>query len=160
KPDVSLGIYDRWLRCQTLIRTFNLQHWENTERQFGEIIKAAPRFVPAYCGLVDMHNTTHIVYPGKVRSRERGQQALILARQAVDLDPSNMNAHRSLAWANAMAGQHALAVSHIETAFELNPSDPWTHFSSALLLAFCGERERSKELIGLAAEMALVPNKM
>lgn len=160
KPDVSLGIYDRWLRCQTLIRTFNLQHWENAERQFGEIIKAAPRFVPAYCGLVDMHNTTHIVYPGKLRSREREQQALILARQAVDLDPSNMNAHRSLAWANAMAGQHALAVSHIETAFELNSSDPWTHFSSALLLAFCGERERSRELIRLATEMALVPNKM
>jgi class 3 adenylate cyclase/DNA-binding SARP family transcriptional activator/TolB-like protein len=160
RPDVSLGIYDRWLRCQTLIRTFNLQHWENAERQFAEIIQAAPRFVPAYCGLVDMHNTTHIVYPGKMRSREREQQALALARQAVELDPSNMNAHRSLAWANAMAGQHALATSHIETAYDLNPSDPWTHFSAALLLAFCGECERSSELISLATEMALVPNKM
>lgn len=160
QPDVSLSIYDRWLRCQTLIRTFNLQHWENAERQFGEIINAAPRFVPAYCGLVDMHNTTHIVYPGKMRSREREQQALVLARQAVELDPSSMHAHRSLAWANAMAGQHAMAVSHVELAYELNPSDPWTHFSSALLLAFCGERERSIELIRLATEMALVPNKM
>ena len=26
-PDISLGIYDRWLRSQTLIRTFNLEHW-------------------------------------------------------------------------------------------------------------------------------------
>jgi class 3 adenylate cyclase/DNA-binding SARP family transcriptional activator len=160
RPDVSLGIYDRWLRCQTLIRTFNPQHWENAERQFAEIIQAAPRFVPAYCGLVDMHNTAHIVYPGKLRSREREQQALTLARQAVELDPSNMNAHRSLAWANAMAGQHALAVSHVETAYELNPSDPWTHFSAALLLAFSGEVERAAELVRLATEMALVPNKM
>jgi len=71
-----------------------------------------------------------------------------------------MNAHRSLAWANAMAGQHALAISHIETAYDLNPSDPWTHFSAALLLAFCGERERSSELVRLATETALVPNKM
>jgi class 3 adenylate cyclase/DNA-binding SARP family transcriptional activator/TolB-like protein len=160
RPDVSLGIYDRWLRCQTLIRTFSLQHWENAERQFAEIIQAAPRFVPAYCGLVDVHNTTHIVYPGKLRSREREQQALTLARQAVELDPSSMNAHRSLAWAHAMAGQHALATSHIETAYDLNPSDPWTHFSAALLLAFCGERERSNELVRLATETALVPNKV
>lgn len=160
RPDVSLGIYDRWLRCQTLIRTFGLQHWENAEQQFAEIIKAAPRFVPAYCGLVDMYNTTHIVYPGKLRAREREQQALTLARQAVELDPSSMNAHRSLAWAHAMAGQHALAMSHIETAYDLNPSDPWTRFSAALLLAFCGERERSNELVRLATEMALVPNKM
>ena len=159
RPDISLGIYDRWLRCQTLIRTFNLQHWENAERHFAEIIQAAPRFVPAYCGLVDMHNTTHIVYPGKLRSREREQQALTLARQAVELDPSNMYAHRSLAWANAMAGQHALATSHIETAYDLNPSDPWTLFSAALLLAFCGERERSSELVRLATETALMPNK-
>jgi len=160
RPDVSLGIYDRWLRCQTLIRTFNLRHWENAERQFAEIIQAAPRFVPAYCGLVDLHNTTHIVYPGKLRSREREQQALGLARQAAELDPSNMNAHRSLAWANAMAGQHALAVSHVEMAYELNPSDPWMHFSAALLLAFSGERERSVELVRLATDTALVPNKM
>jgi len=160
RPDVSLGIYDRWLRCQTLIRTFNVKHWENAERQFAEIIQAAPRFVPAYCGLVDLHNTTHIVYPGKLRSREREQQALTLARQAVELDPSNMNAHRSLAWANAMAGQDALAVSHAEMAYELNPSDPWTHFSTALLLAFSGAHERATELVRLATETALVPNKM
>jgi class 3 adenylate cyclase/DNA-binding SARP family transcriptional activator/TolB-like protein len=160
RPDVSLGIYDRWLRCQTLIRTFNVKHWENAERQFAEIIQAAPRFVPAYCGLVDLHNTTHIVYPGKLRSREREQEALTLARQAVELDPSNMNAHRSLAWANAMAGQHALAVSHVEMAYELNPSDPWTHFSAALLLAFSGELEHAAELVRLATETALVPSKM
>ena len=160
RPDVSLGIYDRWLRCQTLIRTFNVKHWENAERQFAEIIEAAPRFVPAYCGLVDLHNTTHIVYPGKLRSREREQQALTLARQAVELDPSNMHAHRSLAWANAMAGQHAMAVSHVEMAYELNPSDPWTHFSAALLLAFSGELEHAAELVRLATETALVPSKM
>jgi len=71
-----------------------------------------------------------------------------------------MNAHRSLAWANAMAGQDALAVSHAEMAYELNPSDPWTHFSTALLLAFSGAHERATELVRLATETALVPNKM
>ena len=26
-PDISVGLYDRWLRCQTRVRTFNPQHW-------------------------------------------------------------------------------------------------------------------------------------
>jgi class 3 adenylate cyclase/DNA-binding SARP family transcriptional activator len=160
QPDVSLGIYDRWLRCQTLIRTFNLQHWQRAASQFLEIIEAAPNFVPAYCGLADMHNAEHIVYPGKVRTREHEQQALHLARQAVELDPSNSNAHRSLAWANAMANQHIQAVMHIETAYELNPNDPWTHFSAALLFAFCGQTERSTDLVSIARDMAVVPSKM
>jgi tetratricopeptide (TPR) repeat protein len=160
RPDVSLNVYDRWLRCQTLIRTFNLEHWQRATSQFKEIIVEAPNFVPAYCGLTDMLNTEHIVYPGKVRTREREQEALRLARQAVELDPSNMHAHRALAWAHVMANQFAQAVTHIETAYELNPNDPWTHFSAALLLAFCSEIERSLALIELSREMALVPSKM
>lgn len=160
QPDVSLGIYDRWLRCQTLIRTFDLQHWKRATLQFREIIDAAPSFVPAYCGLVDMYNAEHIAYPGRLRTREHEQQALHLSRQAVEIDPSNMHAHRSLAWANAMAGQHDAALLHIETAYELNPNDPWTHFSAALLLAFCGQAERADELVRLARTMALVPSRM
>jgi tetratricopeptide (TPR) repeat protein len=159
-PDISLGIYDRWLRSQTLIRTFNLDHWQRAAGQFLEILEAAPNFVPAYCGLADMHNTEHIVYPGKLRNRERERQAIKFARQAVEIDPSNMNAHRSLAWAYAMAGQYTKASMHIETSFELNPNDPWTHFSAALLFAFCGKIDRSSALVQLARDMALVPSAM
>lgn len=157
---ISLGIYDRWLRSQTLIRTFSLEHWKRASAEFLGILDDAPTFVPAYCGLADMHNTEHIVYPGKLRTRERERQAIEFARRAVELDPSNMNAHRSLAWANVMAHQHTQAAMSIQTAFELNPNDPWTHFSAALLYAFCGRSDRSAELVQLARDMALVPSKM
>ena len=159
-PGFSLGIYDRWLRSQTLIRTFSLEHWKRASAEFLGILDDAPTFVPAYCGLADMHNTEHIVYPGKLRTRERERQAIEFARRAVELDPSNMNAHRSLAWANVMAHQHTQAAMSIQTAFELNPNDPWTHFSAALLYAFCGRSDRSAELVQLARDMALVPSKM
>ena len=159
-PGISLGIYDRWLRSQTLIRTFGLEHWKRAASEFLEILEAAPNFVPAYCGLADMHNTEHIVYPGRMRTRERERKAIEFARKAVELDPSNMNAHRSLAWAHVMAHQHTQAALSIQTAFELNPADPWTHFSAALLFAFCGKSDRSAELVQLARDMALVPSKM
>ena len=43
-PDISLGIYDRWLRSQTLIRTFSLEHWQRAASQFLEILKSCPQF--------------------------------------------------------------------------------------------------------------------
>jgi class 3 adenylate cyclase/DNA-binding SARP family transcriptional activator len=158
-PDVSLGMHDRWLRCQTLIRTFDLQHWDYAAAQFQEIIEACPHFVPAYCGLADLRSAEHIARPGIFRSREREQEALRLARQAMQLDPADMRVHRTLAWAHAMAKRYAQAVMHIETACELNPNDSWTHISAALLLAFCGEMAVAVELARDALDMTLAPSR-
>jgi DNA-binding SARP family transcriptional activator/TolB-like protein len=159
QPDISIGLYDRWLRCQTLVRTFNPQHWDHLAEQFAEIITAAPGFVPPYCGLADMHTIQHIAHPGVYRSREREQKALELARKAVQLDPADMHAHRSLAWAHIMAKQYGQAELHIRVACELNPNDSWTITSAALLLAFCGESNRASDLARMALDMTLFPTR-
>jgi tetratricopeptide (TPR) repeat protein len=159
RPDISLGVYDRWLRCQTLVRTFNPQHWDRLARQFTEIIAAAPLFVPAYCGLADMHNIEHIAHPGVFRAREREQKALELARKAVQLDPSDMHAHRCMAWAHAMTKQYGQAELHIQVACELNPSDSWTTISAALLYAFCGNIKQASALSQMALDMTLSPSR-
>ena len=138
QPDISLGVYDRWLRHQTLVRTFDPQHWDRLREQFTEIIAAAPQFVPAYCGLADIHTIEHIAHPGVLRSREREQKALQLGRKAVELDAADIHAHRCLAWAHVMMKQFAQAELHMQVACELNPNDSWTAISAALLSAFCG----------------------
>jgi tetratricopeptide (TPR) repeat protein len=159
EPDVSLGLYDRWLRCQTLVRTFSPQHWQNLVQQFTEIINEAENFVPAYCGLVDLHNTEHIVHPGVFRSREREAKALEYARRAVQLDPIDMRAHNRMAWAHVMAKQYDLAMMHLDVACELNPNDTWMAISGALILAFCGETQRALELARLAMDLTLAPSR-
>jgi tetratricopeptide (TPR) repeat protein len=159
RPDISLGLYDRWLRCQTLVRTFNPQHWDRLARQFTEIIAAAPLFVPAYCGLADMHTIEHIAHPGVFRAREREEKALELARKAVELDPADMHAHRCLAWAYAMMKQYGQAELHIQVACELNPSDSWTAISAALLFAFCGKAKEAAGLSQMALDMTLSPTR-
>jgi DNA-binding SARP family transcriptional activator len=159
RPDISIGVYDRWLRCQTLVRTFDPQHWSHLARQFTEIIAAAPDFVPAYCGLADLHTIEHIAHPGVFRSREREQKALELVRKAVELDAADINAHRCLAWAHAMMNQYGQAETHIQVAYELNPNDSWTAISAALLLAFCGEFKRAKEISQGTLDMALSPSR-
>jgi DNA-binding SARP family transcriptional activator/TolB-like protein len=159
QPDVSLGIYDRWLRCQTQIRTFGAQYWDSAAQQFAEIIEAAPNFVPAYCGLTDMQNGRHISHPGVFRTREGERKALELGQKAVQLDPSDAHAQRCLAWAHAMAKQYAQAQTHIELACELNPNDSWTRISAALLLVFCGQPERAMALPGPALDIAVAPSR-
>ena len=159
QPDISVSLYDRWLRCQTLVRTFAPQHWNGLAKEFDEIIAAAPQFVPAYCGLADMNTIKHIAHPGVFRAREREEKALMLARKAVELDAADMNAHRCLAWANAMTQKFGQAETHIQVACELNPNDSWTAISGALLLAFCGEYKRASELGQAALDLTLSPSR-
>lgn len=159
RPDISVGLYDQWLRCQTMVRSFNPQHWAQLAQQFAEIISAAPGFVPAYCGLADWNTIAHIAHPGVYRSREREQTALELAHQAVHLDPADMHAHRCLAWADLMVGHYAQAELHMQAACELNPNDCWTLTSAALLFAFCGEGERASSLSRTALDLALSPSR-
>jgi DNA-binding SARP family transcriptional activator len=157
-PDVSLGLYDRWLRCQTQVRSYNPQLWGRLRERFTEIVKEAPSFAPAYGGLADLNNMQHIAHPGVLRTAESDRVALGYAREAVRLDPSDMRAHRCLAWSHSMMKQFDQAIMHIEVAHELNPNDSWNAISAATLLAFCGKPERASELAALAMDMTLAPS--
>jgi DNA-binding SARP family transcriptional activator len=158
RQDVSLGLYDRWLRCQTQVRTFNPRFWGRLKEQFTQIISEAPQFGPAYGGLADLNNIEHIVHPGVFRTPDRESTALAYAREAVRSDPSDMRAHRCLAWSHSMMKQYDQAIMHIEVAHELNPNDSWNAISAAMLLAFCGKPERASELATLAMDMTLAPS--
>jgi tetratricopeptide (TPR) repeat protein len=146
------------LRCQTLVRTFDPQHWNRLAAQLNEIIEAAPDFVPAYCSLADLHSYEHIAHPGILRNHAREQRAMQLARKAVELDAAHAGARRTLAWAHAMMKQHGQAELHIQIASELNPHDSSTAVSAALLLAFCGQHRRASELSQGVLDVTVSPS--
>jgi DNA-binding SARP family transcriptional activator len=156
--DVSLALYDRWLRCQTQVLKFDPRHWGRLTEQFTKIIEEAPDFGPAYGGLTDLSNLEHIVHPGVFRTPGRERAALTYAREAARLDPSDMRCHRRLAWSYSMMKQYNQAIMHIEVAHELNPNDSWNAISLANLLAFCGNLDRAAELAALAMDMTLAPS--
>jgi len=87
------------------------------------------------------------------------QRALEAARRAVQLDPSDVHAHRCMAWSHIMAGQYSQAKMHTEFASELNPNDSWTVISTALLTAYSGEPERAMELSRRALRLDLAPSR-
>ena len=137
-PDVSLDVYDRWLRAQAMTLSFNHRDWQQARSLLEDTILAEPSFSPVYSTLVQMRNIVHIVFPGTRRDPGSHTQTLTLARRAMDLDPDDSRAHLCLGWSYAMAGKYAQADVHMGLACDLNPNDPWTLISAALFHGFNG----------------------
>ena len=155
KPDISLDVYDRWLRGQALSLQWRPDQETRAESIFRSIIGEAPAFAPAYSSLVQILNSNHHVFPGQFRTREREKEALSLAKQSVQLDPLDSKTHLCLAWAQAMNKQFEQAELSYTLAYELNENDPWTMLSSAHGLAFCDSLEIARKLADQALELGL-----
>jgi DNA-binding SARP family transcriptional activator/tetratricopeptide (TPR) repeat protein len=155
EPDVSLDVYDRWLRGQDLMARFDSESWHRAVAIFRDAIRKSPGFSPCYSSLVQINNIEHFVHPGVFRDLEKAKGTLELAKMAVQLDPVDSRAHLCCGWSYAMALREAEAAPHMELACELNDNDPWTVLSSALFSAFCGSIEHAEQRA--AQSLALSP---
>jgi DNA-binding SARP family transcriptional activator/TolB-like protein len=158
EPDVSLEIYDRWLRAQVMITSFKPDDWERAAEIFTDTIRLAPNFSPCFSGLVQMNNGVHFVHPGVLRDMNKAQQTLALARSAVQLDPVDSRAQLCLGWSLTMAKQYDEAERYMSLACELNENDPWTLISASAYYAFCGRFDRAAALASEAFELSLAPS--
>jgi DNA-binding SARP family transcriptional activator len=155
EPDVSLDVYDRWLRGQNLMAKFDSESWQRAVTIFRDAIREDPAFSPCYSSLVQMNNVEHFVHPGFFRDLGRAKETLELAKKAVQLDPVDSRAHLCCGWSHVMALREAEAAPHMELACELNDNDPWTLLSAAAYSAFCGSREQA--LLRAAQSLSLSP---
>ena len=153
-PDISLEVFDRWLRGQSLLLSWNPQDRIRATELFESITRDAPNFAPAYSGLVQMVNTRHTALPGLTRTPETRAKALSLAKTAVQLDPLDLRAQLCSAWAHAMNSQFDLAEVYFGHACDLNENDPWTRTSAALGFACCDQLARARETADKALELS------
>jgi DNA-binding SARP family transcriptional activator/TolB-like protein len=158
EPDVSLDIYDRWLRGQSLMAKFDPESWQRAVTIFLETIRENPSFSPAYSSLVQINNIEHFVHPGLFRDREKAKVTLDLAKAAVQLDPVDSRAHLCYGWSSVMARREAEAAPHMDLACELNDNDPWTLLSCALYCAFCGSIEQAQLRASQSLALSLAPS--
>ncbi len=154
KRDLSLEAYDLWLQGQNLLLDWRSSKETEAENLFKQVIDVMPSFAPAYSSLANIYNTRHIVTAGYFRQRDLEEEALRLARRAVELDPLDNRANLALAWSYAMAERFDQAAFHYELSHNLNQSNPGNLISCAQGWAFC---DRKKEAIRLA-EQALILN--
>jgi DNA-binding SARP family transcriptional activator len=146
EPDVSLEIYDRWLRGQSLHFKYDAESWQRAFVIFRDAIQENPAFSPSYSSLVQMNNSEHIVHPGILPDPDKAKATLELAKTAVRLDPVDSRAHLCCGWSHVWASREAEAAPHMELACELNDNDPWTLLSAAHYYAFCGSIDQALRL--------------
>ena len=158
EPDVSLDVYDRWLRGQNLMAKFDSESWQRAVTIFRNAIRDDPAFSPCYSSLVQMNNVEHFVHPGFFRDLGKAKETLELAKKAVQLDPVNSRAHLCCGWSHVMALRDAEAAPHMELACELNDNDPWTLLSAAAYSAFCGSREQAQLRAAQSLSLSPVPS--
>ncbi len=157
KPDISLDLYDRWLRGHAFVLKWVPDlRWRAVEI-FQSIIDDSPQFAMAYSSLVGVLNSNHFVFPGMRRSEAVQKEALRLAKKAVDIDPLDSRSQLHLAWSQAMNGEHSIAELGFKLACELNEYDSWTTASAAGGLAFCGRPDVAGPLSEKAIELAIAP---
>jgi TolB-like protein len=158
EPDVSLDVYDRWLRGQNLMTKFDPQSWQRAVTIFRDAIREYPTFSPCYSSLVQMNNIEHFVHPGLFRDLGKARATLELAKRAVQLDPVDSRAHLCCGWSYVMALREAEAAPHMELACELNDNDPWTLLSSAAYYGFCGPVTQAQLLAGQSLALSGAPS--
>jgi len=158
EPDVSLDVYDRWLRGQSLMTKFEPESWSRAVAIFGDAIREYPTFSPCYSSLVQMNNVEHFVHPGLFRDLRKAKETLELAKISVQLDPVDSRAHLCCGWSYVMAFREAEAASHMELACELNDNDPWTLLSGAAYHAFCASLERARTRAEQASSLSAMPS--
>jgi TolB-like protein len=157
EPDVSLDIYDRWLRGQSLHFKYDAESWQRAVAIFRDGIRENPSFSPCYSSLVQMNNAEHIVHPGIMPDPDKAKVTLELAKTAVRLDPVDSRAHLCCGWSHVWAFREAEAAPHMELACELNDNDPWTLLSAAHYYAFCGSIEQARRLADQSLALSPTP---
>jgi DNA-binding SARP family transcriptional activator len=160
EPDVSLDVYDRWLRGQNLLSRLEPENWQRAVAILRDAIRESPAFSPCYSGLVQMNNIETFVHPGLFRDLGKARETLELAKAAVQLDPLDSRAHLCCGWSYALALRGAEAAPHMELACELNDNDPWTLVSCAHYHAFCGSIEKARLQAEQSLSLSLAPSNL
>jgi len=155
EPEVSLALYDRWLRGEALTRLWRGKNRQEAADIFRSIIAEAPNFAPAYCSMVNFINSRSHIFPGELRTAARKKEALDLARVAVQIDSRYSRTHLCGAWSCALNGHFDQAELSFQMAYEVNENDPWTMISSSLGLAFCGKKDLAAARADLALRLGL-----
>ena len=158
EPDVSLDVYDRWLRGQSLIAKFDPESWRRAVAIFRDTIREHPGFSPCYSSLVQINNIEHFVHPGVFRDPRKAGETLELAKTSVQLDPVDSRAHLCCGWSHVMVRRENEAAPHMELACELNDNDPWTLLSCGLFHAFCGSLDQARLRADQALAVSPVPS--
>jgi len=109
------------------------------------------------CHSADREFDAHVARARKEANAGRFEQALVELRKALEIDPEQVEVHRSLAHVLERLGERESAVFHFEEAYRLDPTRPLGALEAARLLT-ASDPARAEALVAAALEQnPLIP---
>ena len=143
RPD-DLAAYDLWLRGWSALKRADLAAIGEARRCFQQAVAKDPQFARAYVGLAMANLNEWACFSWNHWFFLR-QEALDLARRAVELDDRDHRAHCILGVAQLYGHDYAGARRQLLRALELNPNDADVLAHAAVAMALIGDHEVAVE---------------
>ena len=144
KSTGSLEAYDYYLQAYhhfyQRTRAGNIE----ARKLFQKAIALDPNYAAAYVGLAKVR-TWAVNYGYTEFPNAALQEALDLAKKAVQLDDSNASAHGELGYIYMRFGEYDLAKSELQKAIDLNPNNWISYRHMGAVLLYAGQPAESLE---------------
>ena len=144
KSTSSLEAYDYYLQAYYHHYQRTLDSNIKARKLFQKAITLDPNYAAAYVGLAIVRtwyvNYGHTEFPNVVL-----QEALDLAKKAVQLDDSDASAHAELGYIYMRFGEYDLAKSELQKAIDLNPNDYVSYRYMGAVLLYSGHPDEALE---------------
>jgi len=129
KPTNSLDAYDLYLKALQFERRYDMSHFHEGRAMLTEAVKLDPSFARAHALLA--YYTFATGWYGNVNDEGLNNNALELAKRAVELDPDDSDCYAKLGITYLNCGEHDQAAFYLKKARSMNPHDPnvWNHLA-------------------------------
>jgi DNA-binding SARP family transcriptional activator len=136
--------YDLWLQGSSALRRTDLAGIREARRFFEEAVSRDPHFARAYVGLAIARLNEWACFSWNHWGFLQ-EEALELARRAVELDERDHRAHCMLGVARLFGGDYDGAELAVKRALELNPNDSDVLAHASVGMALLGDHESALE---------------
>lgn len=152
RPDGNMDSWKLCLKARFHWHQKKAESFEKAKALYEEAIKLDPKCGTAFTGLADCYRA--LAFFGVVDPRQVWPIALRYAERAIELDPSQPQAHIVKArYIQHMNRDRASAEAEYKHAINLNPGDSEVHLAWAIFLIQGGEFARALEELRLAQDL-------
>jgi TolB-like protein len=145
KTTDNLDAYDLYLRALQYERRYDMAHFLEGRTMLRKAVELDPTFARAHALLA--YYTFGTGWFANVSDQDLNDEALELAKRAVELDPDDSDCYAKLGITYLNRDEHEQAGFYLEKARSLNPHDPnvWGHL--AWYLTSIGQHETALEYL-------------